>query len=99
MLHLPEDPGATDAASPDHHAIHACLVETATAVFGCHHVAIANDRDRHAGILLHGADECPVGLTGVHLRPGAAMDGEGRDAAILQLLRQLDDNPMIGIPT
>ena len=57
-----------------------------------------DDGDVYTRVLLHLADEGPVGFARVHLRAGTAMDGQGADAAILQLLGQGDDNLMLGIP-
>ena len=61
-------------------------------------VAVADDGDVYARIPLHLADESPVGLTCVHLCAGTTVDGQGADAAILQLLGQGDDNFVFGIP-
>ena len=51
------------------------------------------------GILLHLADERPVGLAGVHLRPGASVDGQGLDAAVLQLFGQGGDDAVSVVPS
>ena len=62
-------------------------------------VAIADDGDVDAGIALHLADESPVGLAGVHLGTGAPMDGEGGNAAVLQLLGKVGDDELLGVPS
>ena len=98
MFHLAEDPGAADAASANHYAVYAIVVEALFALLGGHHVAVANDGDRHAWVALHLANQAPVGLACVHLRTGATMDGEGCDAAVLQLLGQLHDDAMENAP-
>ena len=41
----------------------------------------------------------PVGFTGVHLRTGAAVDGQCLDAAILQLLGKFHDDFMVLVPS
>ena len=46
-------------------------------------IAVAEDRDVHARVVLHFANQCPVGRALVHLGLGAAMDAEGSDADVL----------------
>ena len=50
------------------------------------------------GIALHLADEGPVGLAGVHLRAGAAVDGQGGDARVLQPFGKADDALGVLVP-
>ena len=45
----------------------------------------------HAGIALYLADECPVCLSGVHLAPCPAVDGQGFGTGILYAFGQVHD--------
>ena len=98
MLHLLEDPRTAKAGSANHDTIHAVAVKAFARTLGGGDVAIADDGDVHAWIVFHLANQGPVGLTGVHLRASAAMNGQRLDAAILQLLGQVNDNLMALIP-
>ena len=98
VLHLLEDPGLADGSTPDHHGIDAVGVEGTLHLFARGDVTIADDRDVHAGILLHLADERPVGRAGVHLGAGTAVDGEGLDAHVLEGFGELDDDLTIVVP-
>ena len=93
-----EYPGAAEAGAAYHDGIHAIAVEALAGALGGGDVAVAYDGDVHAGILLHGAYQRPVGLAGVHLCAGAPVDGEGPDAAVLQLFGKVDNDFMFGIP-
>ena len=66
-------------------------------MFCCTDVSVADDRDVDMRILLHGADECPVGLPLIHLAAGAAMNGERLDAAVLQAFGQFYDEGSLGM--
>ena len=98
MAHLLEDPRLPDGRTAYHDGIHAVGVEGATSLFARGDIAVADDGDVHAGIVLHRPDERPVSLPRVHLGTGTAMDGKRLDAAVLQCLRQLDDDPTIVVP-
>ncbi len=67
MLHLAENPRGANARPTHHHAVHAIAVVALHEALGCGHIAIANDGDGHAGVVLHLANERPVGLAGVEL--------------------------------
>ena len=61
-------------------------------------IAVADDGNVDARILLHLADQRPVGFSGVHLRTRAPMDGQCLDAAVLQLLSQCGDDLVLAVP-
>ena len=92
MLHFLENPRAAEAGTTNHDAIHSILVETLLGALGGSHIPVTDNRDMDTRILLDVAYQCPVGFTGVHLGAGTAMNGQGFDATILQLLRQIDDD-------
>ena len=52
----------------------------------------------HARVVFHFADQRPVGFSRVHLCTGTSVDGQCGNAAVLQLLGQIDDDLMVGIP-
>ena len=53
----------------------------------------------HARVRLHFPDERPVGIALVHLAAGAAVDGKGGDAGVLQTLGQLHDDLRALVPS
>ena len=83
VLHLLEDPGLTDGSTADHHPIDAVAIEGKSGLFARGDIPVADDGYVHTGIVLDGADERPVSLTGVHLSSGTSVDGEGLDTYIL----------------
>ena len=95
---LLEEPGVAEGGAAYHHRVHAVAVETFFGAFGRGDVAVADDGDMHAGVVLDLADECPVGFAGVHLAARAAVDSEGLDSAVLQLFGQRDDDLVVVVP-
>ena len=84
---------------PAHHnAVHAVTVEILFGFLGGIDVAVADDGNGHTGIVLHLPYEGPVGLALVHLLTGAAVDGQGLDACILQAFGQLDYDLGVLVP-
>lgn len=61
-------------------------------------VTVADDGDVHARIVLDFTNQCPVRFTRIHLGAGAAVNGKGGNAAVLQLFCQIYDNLAAGIP-
>ena len=98
VFHFLEYPRPSEAGAAYHDGVHTVALETLEGTLRGGDVAVTDDGDVYARILLHLADEGPVGFARVHLRAGTAMDGQGADAAILQLLGQGDDNFVFGIP-
>ena len=98
MLHFLEYPRPSEAGTAYHDGVHAVALEALEGTLRGGDVAVADDGDVYARILLHLADEGPVGFARVHLRAGTAVDGQGADAAVLQLFGQGDDNLVLGIP-
>ena len=54
-------------------------------------VAVAEDGDMDAGVGLDGAYHRPVGRAAIHLALGAAVDGQGGNAGVLERLGEVDD--------
>ena len=81
-----EDPGMAKAGTAHHDAVYAVALKSFLRFLCTVDVSITYYRYVHAGVLFHGTDEGPVGLALVHLAAGAAMDGEGGNAHILQAL-------------
>ena len=98
MTYFSKDPRTAVGGPPDHHAVHAVAVERPGGLLRRTDVAVADDGNRHARIALHLADQRPVRLAAVHLRPGAAVDRQRRNAHVLQPLGDLDDILRIVVP-
>ena len=96
-LGLLEHPGVADGAAADEYAVDAVSLPCLHGLLGGDDVAVAEDGDVHAGVVLHLADEGPVGVALIHLGLGAAMDAEGCDAHVLQPLGQFDDGFVVGV--
>lgn len=60
-------------------------------------VAVAEDGDVHARVVLNLADEGPVGGALIHLGLGAAVDAEGGDADVLKAFGEFDDGFVVGV--
>ena len=67
LFHLAENPGCADAGATHHHAINAITVKALLEALRCCHVTIADDGNRHSRVVLHLANEGPVGLPSVNL--------------------------------
>ena len=78
-----ENPRAAEGGSANHYRIYAVSFDGKLGFFWGRNVAVADDRNMDAGIVLHLSDEAPVGFSGVHLATGSAVDGERLDSAIL----------------
>ena len=98
LVHLLENPRTAEASAANHDGIYAVAVEALAGTLGCCHVAVTYYRYVHARIVLHLADERPVGLAGVHLCTRAAVYGESLYAAVLQLLGKGYNDFVVGIP-
>lgn len=64
------------AAATDHDGIHSVAVKAFLRPYGRGDVTVANDRDVHARVVFHFADQRPVGFSRVHLCTGASVDGQ-----------------------
>ena len=73
-------------SSPQHQGVGARLRQRPARVIDGQDVAVDDDGDAHSGLdLAHGA---PIGLAGIELLAGAAVDGHGLDPERLGTLRQ-----------
>ena len=75
------------------------MLESPAGFLGGGDIAISDNRNTDAGIALYLANERPVGLAGVHLTAGAAVDGKRLDAAVLQLFGQCGDDELFLVPS
>ena len=96
-LGLLEYPGVADGCTADEDAVDAVASACFDSLLGGGDVAVAEDRDMHAGVVLDLADEGPVGGALVHLGLGAAVDAEGGDADVLQPLGKLYDGLVVRV--
>ncbi|CDA55788.1 unknown [Prevotella sp. CAG:604] len=94
-----ENPRSSEGGATYHYCIHAIAVEGKFGFFRGRNIAVADDWDMNAGIVLHLSDEAPVGFSRVHLATGSAVDGECLDSAVLQLLSQVGNDEVVIIPT
>ena len=97
--HILEEPRLTKSGTTYHYSIDPITVKGISRLFCCTDVAIANDRDVRTRILLHLANERPVGFTLIHLAACPAMYGQRLDTTILQLFSQFNDDFVLTIPT
>ena len=98
VRHFLENPRTAEAGAAYHDGIHSIAVETLLGALGSGDIAIADDGNVHTRIVLHFADECPVGFAGVHLATRAAMDGQCLNAAILKLFGKVNDDAVVVVP-
>ena len=96
-LCLLEYPWVADGTATNQDAVDTVALAGLDGLLGSGDIAIAEDGDVHAGVVLHLADERPVGRTLIHLGFGAAVNAEGGNAHILQPLGQLDNRFVVGI--
>ena len=81
VLQVAKEPGAALATATDHDAVHAGLLDHGNGVLGGENVAVAENR--HVGdCLAQAGNGVPVGLTGVVLGGGAAVQGNRGNARV-----------------
>ena len=98
MFHFLEYPGTAKAGTAYHNGIHSIAVKALFGSLGSGDIAVADDGNMHTGIVLDLTDQSPVRLARIHLGAGTAVNGKGGNTAVLQLLRQIYDNLVAGIP-
>ena len=86
VFNLPKNPGIANGCATNHDAIYAIPVFIFQRFLWTINISIAKNGNMDAGIIFYFGNQRPVGLTFIHLRAGAAMDGKGFDAYILQSL-------------
>ena len=98
ILDLLKYPWIPDGGASDHDGVHAKPFLIGNRFLRTVDVAVPDDRDGHARVVLHLADERPVGLAAVLLRTRASMDGDCLYADILQPFRHLHDGFVRTLP-
>ena len=93
-----ENPGTAKSGATYHDGIDTIAVESLIGLVERGDIAVAYNGNMYARVALHFANERPVGLTGVHLRACAAMNGKCLYATVLQLLSQLGDDELLMVP-
>ena len=78
-----ENPWSSKGSSTNHHCIYAVAIKGKFGFLRGGNIAVADDRNMDAGIVLHLSDEAPVSFARIHLATGSAVDGERLDSAIL----------------
>ena len=99
FIYLLEYPRASKCGTSNHYGIDTIAVERLLGLPGAGDVAIADDGDMYARIVLHLAYERPVGLTSIHLAARAPVDGESLYAAVLKLLGKGCDDKVLAVPS
>ena len=92
-----EEPGPAEAAASDDHAVDPGLADHLQRVGGLPDVAVAQHRD--GDVRLQGADRVPVGLAGVRLLCGSAVERNGRAAGFLGDPTGVEEGLMIMVDT
>src|ERR1700761_8494417 len=77
MLYLAKYPGITDRRTTDHDPVHTIPVPVFQRPFRTVDIAVAEDGDMNAGIVLHFCDQRPVRVALVHLIARTSVDGQG----------------------
>ena len=90
IFYLPEDPGVAEARAAYHDAVDPVGLESPQGGGAVGDVAVADDRDVHAGVVLHLADQRPVRGALVHLAARAPVDRERLYARVLQAFGEFD---------
>ena len=99
MLHFAEYPGTADTAASYHNRIYTISLKALFGTSGRSHIAVSYNRYVHTWVILDFSYQSPVCLACIHLRAGTSVNGQCRNAAILQLLCQVHYYFMIGIPS
>ena len=99
MLHFAEYPGPADTAASYHNRIYTISLKALFGTSGRSHIAVSYNRYVHTWVILDFSYQSPVCLACIHLRTGTSVNGQCRNAAILQLLCQVHYYFMIGIPS
>ena len=89
-------PAVSGAA--DHDAVDVVAFECRRSLFRRVDVAVADDRDMHSRVAFYLADQRPVGLAAVKLRPRPAVDRQRGDSRVLQPFGDLDDVFRVFVP-
>ena len=95
-IHPLKQPRVPQCRPGDHHAVAAGLAQHGLCVFGGVDVAIAQNRDVHG--LLHLADDVQIDARGVHLLPGAGVDGHQHGPGLFAGLGAFHRRHMVGVP-
>ena len=98
VFHFAEYPRRTDGCTAHHNAVDTVAVEIVGELFGRGDVAVADNRYLYARIVLHLSNQCPVGLSGVHLAACASVNGQRLDAAVLKLFGKRSDDFVLTVP-
>ena len=96
-LGLLEYPGVADCPAAYENAIHTIAATGFHGLLWSGDVAVAENRDMHAGIVFYLADEGPVGGALIHLGLGASVYAEGGNADVLQPFGQFHNGFVVGI--
>src|SRR3712207_215826 len=72
--HFLEYPRATKRGPAHHHGVHTVALKGQPGFLARRDVAIADDGNMNAGVVLHLTDKAPIGLSRVHLAAGTAMN-------------------------
>ena len=84
---LGKQPGIAEHTAADHSHVGTGVLQNAGGILGLEDVAVGDNGDAHR--LFHLTDPVPVGLTGVHLGLGAAVDRHGGHTGLLHGLCKL----------
>ena len=90
-FHFCEEPGGTESGTADHDGIDAVAIEAFFRALGCTHIPVPYNGYAHARVILHRADEGPIGFTAVHLAARATMDSEFLNTAVLESFGKIND--------
>src|SRR5690606_5594391 len=98
VFYLAEEPRISNTRPANHGTIESVTVAHFHGFFGSIHITISKHRNVHTRIVLYFGDRRPVGRSFIHLRAGAAVNGDGFGTRVLKPFGHLNDSDGIFIP-
>ena len=96
-LCLLEYPRIANGGTTNENAVDTVASASLDGLLGSGDVAVAEDGDVHAGVVLNLADEGPVSGALVHLGLGASVDAEGGDADVLESFGKFYNGTVVSV--
>ena len=98
MFYFFKEPGIANTGTPDHGSVQSVLITHFHRHFRGIYVPVSKYRDVHTLIVLDLGNRPPIGISLIHLLPGASVNGNGLDPDVLKTLSNLNDLNGVMIP-
>src|SRR5574344_1125523 len=89
--HILEEPRLTKGGTSNHYSVHSIVLKGICSLLCRTNISIAYHRYVHARICFDLTNECPVGVSLIHLTASATMNGQCLYATILQSFSQFEE--------